>query len=946
MRRFALLLMFFCLAFHLSAQNKALSHDVYDGWKTMKSILIGCDGRLSAWEENPQRGDGHLIIFDNSNGQHDTIARAASPLMPSSGSFVAMRIKPEFEVIRQLKIKKKKEEDFPKDTAAFWFPDRDSLWVFAPIKQLSVPSRGADVAVILFDKEKPIASKSDSIALDSIANDSLLADSSQADSILAAQPAESKRKYDGTRLALLWPLTGDSICFPNIKDFAISPNGEMLLLISNWNDSLDSTEVVLFNIKDRTLVLNYVNAGKSMSPVLCENGSAAAWLWTPDTAKTKTWRLMFVETAKTNVVQLTDTVNVILKQGFTVSNNKQPWFSRDNRKLYFGIAPRPEQDAEDTIPDDEKLNLDLWSWTDTRLQSQQLKELKADNDYAALCVYNIKAGNMFMLGNDKIRDVRTQQFGNNRFSLGVDETPYLLEQSWTASGLADFYLIDSDLGTSHLLKKGIADPVSLSPDGRWLVWYQRSDSAWFVLDTKLKTERNLTASLNGIFWDDEDDTPSLPGPHGMAGWALNGPYALINDKYNVWLIDVSGKEKAVNLTSSPNSTTNQLVFRYVRTDPDEPLVDLRQALLFKTFDRISKDAGFTRIWLRGHRRDVLINGPWQFDFIAKAKKSDTFLIRKSNYNLYPDLWISDNEFGEAHQISDVNPQMRQYSWGKVQLVNYTGLDGIARQGLLYTPDILLAGEKYPMIVYFYEKYSDDLNAFYSPGPSRSVISFPMYASNGYVVFIPDISYRTGHPGQSGFDCIMGGVNDVLKQFPFIDSTRMGLQGQSWGGYQVAWMVTKTNRFKAAMAGAAVTNMTSAYGGIRWESGMVRQFQYEQSQSRIGQTLWEAPELYIENSPLFFADNVSTPLLMMNNDNDGAVPWYQGIEFYTALRRLNKPVWMLVYNNDDHNLMKWPNRVDLSIRMLQFFDYYLKGQLMPPWMMQGIPAIDKGENAGY
>ena len=154
---------------------------------------------------------------------------------------------------------------------------------------------------------------------------------------------------------------------------------------------------------------------------------------------------------------------------------------------------------------------------------------------------------------------------------------------------------------------------------------------------------------------------------------------------------------------------------------------------------------------------------------------------------------------------------------------------------------------------------------------------------------------------------------------------MGLQGQSWGGYQTAYLVTQTSMFRAAMAGAPVANMTSAYGGIRWESGWSRAWQYEKAQSRIGGTLWDATPLYIENSPLFFAPKVTTPLLIMHNDADGAVPWYQGIELFSALRRLNKPVWMLTYNNEEHNLTKWKNRKDLSVRLAQFFDHYLQGR---------------------
>jgi dipeptidyl aminopeptidase/acylaminoacyl peptidase len=214
------------------------------------------------------------------------------------------------------------------------------------------------------------------------------------------------------------------------------------------------------------------------------------------------------------------------------------------------------------------------------------------------------------------------------------------------------------------------------------------------------------------------------------------------------------------------------------------------------------------------------------------------------------------------------------------------------------------------------------------------------------VFVPDIKYKTGYPGESAFNCIVSGTNAMADQFSFIDRDHIGIQGHSWGGYQVAYLVTRTNIYAAAMAGAPVSNMTSAYGGIRWGTGMSRMRQYEESQSRIGGTLWEKTDLYLENSPLFHVPKIETPLLIMHNDNDGAVPWYQGIELFTALYRMNKPVWMLVYNNEEHNLDKWPNRVDLSIRMMQFFDHYLKGAPAPEWMIRGIPAIEKGINSGY
>jgi len=215
-----------------------------------------------------------------------------------------------------------------------------------------------------------------------------------------------------------------------------------------------------------------------------------------------------------------------------------------------------------------------------------------------------------------------------------------------------------------------------------------------------------------------------------------------------------------------------------------------------------------------------------------------------------------------------------------------------------------------------------------------------------VVFVPDIVYKDGFPGESAYKAIVSGTLSMVEKYPFIDKENIGIQGQSWGGYQIAYLITRTKLFKAAMAGAAVSNMVSAYGGIRWESGVSRMFQYEKSQSRIGGTLWEKPLLYLSNSPVFYADKIETPLLIMHNDADGAVPWTQGIELYMAMRRLQKPAWMLTYNNEEHNLTKWPNRVDLSIRMYQFFDHYLKGAPIPSWMKEGIPAIEKGKTTGY
>jgi len=297
------------------------------------------------------------------------------------------------------------------------------------------------------------------------------------------------------------------------------------------------------------------------------------------------------------------------------------------------------------------------------------------------------------------------------------------------------------------------------------------------------------------------------------------------------------------------------------------------------------------------------------------------------------------------KISDVNPQQNEYLWGTVELMTWIAADGKPIEGLLYKPENFDSKKKYPLISYFYERNSEGLHRYMPPAPSASTINISLFVSRGYVVFVPDIRYQIGYPGKSAYDCVIPGIMKLVGE-GFIDSSKIAIQGQSWGGYQVAYLVAHSTMFAAAGSGAPVSNMTSAYGGIRWESGMSRMFQYEHTQSRIGGTLWEKPLLYIENSALFSAPNIATPLLMMHNDADGAVPWYQGIELFTALRRLGKPVWMLTYNGEAHNLVQRKNRKDLSVRMLQFFDHYLMGQPAPVWMTRGIPAIEKGKTRGY
>ncbi|MCB0656873.1 MAG: S9 family peptidase, partial [Saprospiraceae bacterium] len=436
---------------------------------------------------------------------------------------------------------------------------------------------------------------------------------------------------------------------------------------------------------------------------------------------------------------------------------------------------------------------------------------------------------------------------------------------------------------------------------------------------------------------------SYPNSYGLAGWSKDDEAVFIYDRYDLWQVDPRNQIKPTRLTEGRPTQTR---YRYLRLDRDEKVLPTLGPWWFETFDENNKHGGYARLdtWQPISPMRQVVLDSFAFDGLRVAEKAPIYFFTKENFKTFPDLWMT-NDWIHFQRISDANPQQSKYRWGDISLYHWYSDDGEMLEGMLVKPEGFDPSRKYPMIVNFYEKSSDGLMQYRTLDPNRSQIVYPYYASKGYVIFNPNIPYKIGYPGESAFNAVMSGVTALMNE-GFIDPDHIGVQGHSWGGYQIAHLITRTNLFACAESGAPVVNMFSAYGGIRWGSGMSREFQYEHTQSRIGGTIWDYPLRFIENSPLFFLDKIETPVLILHNDEDSAVPWYQGIEFFTGMRRLNKPAWLLNYNGEPHWPLKWQNRVDFQRRMAQFFDHYLQGGPLPLWMQQGVPAIDKGIRQGF
>jgi len=528
---------------------------------------------------------------------------------------------------------------------------------------------------------------------------------------------------------------------------------------------------------------------------------------------------------------------------------------------------------------------------------------------------------------------------------GLSNLPYELESMWEGSPLRyDIWLVNVANGEVKKLKENYRARPRVSPAGKYLYWYHEPDSSWYAYNISTGSEARLTSPATLPCHDELHDSPGYPGSYPPAGWLKEDIAFLVQDRYDLWSLDPDNKRSPVNLTI--NGRSSGISYRLIDLDYDNDYIDPAVRQILSGFNEKTKGSGYYSSDLRKKSPPVLLTGgDFRLGTPVKAKEGDMVIYTKESFEMFPDFLISDLAFKKSIRLTDANPRQKDYLWGSAELVKWVSLDGREVEGLLYKPEGFDPSRKYPMLVNFYEKSSSDLYNHRIPEAHRSTIDYHYYTSNGYLVFNPDVHYIDGYPGQSAFNCVMPGVMSIIAK-GFADEKRIGAQGHSWGGYQVAYLATRTDLFAAIESGAPVVNMYSAYGGIRWETGLNRSFQYEYQQSRIGGTIWEKPYLYWENSPLFTMDKVTTPILIMANDQDGHVPWWQGIEYFVALRRLGKPTWLLNYNGEPHWPLKIPNKVDFQKRMAQFFAHYLKGEPMPQWMKEGVPATEKEFTLGY
>ncbi|QMV66915.1 S9 family peptidase [Sphingobacterium paramultivorum] len=926
----------FLAAFAAHAQKKPLDHTVYDSWQSVSSPYISKSGKFVLFQVVPQEGNNQLFLKTKENKELIQIPRGYNGKLTDTENHLLSLVKAPFAVTREAKIKKKKVEELPKDSLAIYNLTTSSLVKFAQVKSYKIADHNNNFVSFLFDKE--INEKSET----KTANDAT-----------SAKKSSDKKKKTVATLALYDLNSGDSVQFSSVDQYEWNKNGSKIVF-SKKTDSKDSLSkesgVYLYEIATKKLKKISNGKGNYKNFKFDESGNQLAYLGdlSNEKALLKNYNLYYYSNGIDTAQYLATKTSNGIPKNWAVSGDGDIRFSKNGEKLFFGIAPIPRV-KDTTLVDFEHAKVDVWNWQDDYLQPMQLVNLKKDLARNFLAVTYPKYNrNIIPLTDQTFNSTALTPDGNEEYVLARTDFGKRIASQWEGSTRDDIYLVSTKTGNKELILSDFSGNAILSPDAKYIVYFDQDKGTWNSYQVRSKKKTVLNDGIPASFADEENDMPTSAQGYGMAAWSPDFKGIYVNSRYDIWYFNLDGSNKSI-LTNGYGAAS-QTTFRYLPLKREEDreqatTLDYKKGGFLTSFDNKTKESGFYQF--KGQHSDPksLLVEAKTFKNISSSADQQTILYSKEDYMNSPNIYTNTIKFKDELQLSNINPQQANYNWGTAELVHWTTPEGNQAEGILYKPENFDPAKKYPIIAYFYEKLSDGLYTYQPPAPTPSRLNIPYFVSNEYLVFAPNISYKTGHPGQSAEEYINSGMRN-LAQNAWVDSTKMGIQGQSWGGYQVAHLITRTNMYAAAWTGAPVVNMTSAYGGIRWQTGMSRQFQYEHTQSRIGKTLWEAPELYIENSPLFHLDKVKTPVVIMANDNDGAVPWYQGIEMFTALRRLNKPVWMLNYNGDEHNLILRQNRKDIQIREQQFFDHFLKGAPAPAWMKKGVPATEKGIDWGF
>ncbi|MFD2036937.1 prolyl oligopeptidase family serine peptidase [Belliella marina] len=966
-------LLAFLLIFNSYAQDskdpKPMGWQDIPSWKSIStySVKISPDGKWIAYAMLPVEGDGELIIQktgDITSKKSYSIGSTNTPnaVFSENSQWIAFK---EYPKEKEKKANEKGGKPLPEKVILIEL-DTEKKTTFEKVSSFSFNGESSTHLALNLSKEG------------------------------------SNGDAKGSDLLLVQLKSGKNQNLGNVLEFSFNKAGSyMVYTIDAANQS--GNGIYLMDVSNGKTQVLESDAASYKSINWTEKGDAFALLKMVKDKKYKQDHGKLIGVKNLGNPQLTiydpakDSVN--FPKDYTISPNRRAQWSEDQNRLFYGIHPlvlakkeeKKDEEKEDkeasqkadseklsliladstiksiadlqkaiakadssktktpsTSKDDHKKpDLTIWHWQDSRLQSRQQVLENQDKNFSFWSMYDLKSSKHITLQDSSMKGLTL--LPKERYALGTDQRAYELDVNLNGQNYQDIYLVDLTNGDRKLLFENLYLPSYSSyprpsPDGTKLIYGH--DGHFYIYDMLTGTKNNITEALPVSFVNVEDDHNVTKPLHGALGWSSDSRYVLLRDGWDIWQVPLNNREKAINLTQNGRKDKIRYQNRFV-LDEEEKGYDWKKAQYFRSYGEKSKKSGIVKVepskaGLQAGAKSLL----WEdanINRFSKAKSSDVYFFTKEKFNLPTEFYLTDAQISSQTKLTENTPDADKYLWSSgAKLIDYVSDKGDTLQGALFLPANYQEGTKYPTIIYYYEKLSQTLHNYAAPGFSGTGWNPNIYTSNGYAVFIPDIVYTMDDPGMSAVWCVLPGVKEAIKT-GVIDEKRMGLHGHSWGGYQTSFLITQTDMFKAAAAGAPLTNMISMYDLIYWNSGGGNMSIFEASQGRFKGAPWENWESYQRNSPVYHVKNVNTPLLMLHNDKDGAVDFTQGIEYYNALRRLKKPVIMVQYKGENHGLSKLENRKDYSVRMMEFFDHHLKGDSAADWIKEGVEKLKLEEH---
>ncbi|MBB2487277.1 S9 family peptidase [Mitsuaria sp. WAJ17] len=968
-----------------AAAPRPIAHSDYAQWRSIQGSALSRDGRFAAYALVGQESDGELVVRRLADGQQWRVPRGLQPQFSADSRFLAFAQAPTRAAQDQARKDKKKGEDAPKPGAGWMDLSSGRFETVDRVRRFAFAEDGGQrLALWLEPPVKADKKAASGPAKADVDNEGIDQTAPNENGFFGASHASAeagKKKEAGSALLLVNPADGQRQRLEDVSSFTWSRDGRWLAYAVSTPTAKDSKDTkpaapsrdgvhllpgdggeprMLLGGAGVYKQLQFDEAGQQLAFVsnrdhLSRQAAEKAAEKTVSDSKegakdskdeppATPFKLYLWQAAgEVSAVELLAAGSLGLREGFAPSEHASLRFSKDGQRLFLGTAPLPKEAAKDAP---EPLKVDLWHWKDPELQSMQKVRAEKEKLRSYRAVIHLAAPavpRFVQLATPELPEVLVND--NADVALGFNERPYRALQSWDTL-YRDAYSVSLQDGSTRLLARKLRGMPQLSPGGRYVTAFLPDLKQWMAWRTRDGSERPLTAAIKGEHFENvERDVVEPADAYGQVGWMSEDRAVVLNAQYHLWSVDPESLQ-ARRLTAGVGQDRVQL--RLQRVDEDGADREERHLkplptgpwILLGTAEQDKSTAFYRLDPASPAAAERLLHRPQLLGGLVKARNAEVWLHTAQDFRTFPDLWLSQGPLGQAQRISDANPQQAGLRWGTQEIVGYTSAKGQKLRALLAKPEDFDPKRKYPLMVYIYEKMTDALHRYVPPAPGQN-INVSRYVSKGYLVLRPDIVYSIGHPGQSAMDTVIPAIQQLVKQ-GFVDEKRIGIQGHSWGAYQINYLLTRTSMFRAAEAGASMANMVSGYGGIRWGTGKSRAFQYEQQQSRIGATPWQRPELYVENSPIFRIDRITTPYLTVHNDEDDAVPYYQAIEFFTALRRLGKEAYWFNYNGEKHGLRDREALKHFTVHMGEFFDHYLLNEARPAWMDQPVPYLERGK----